>query len=79
METRPPRREREPRNLRAADVRGTFKATRPRWTATYRIPGRGGVRHRSYQVMREAEARTRLARDVPDAYDITLEYDEFPV
>lgn len=62
----------------AAECRNTVSyPTRPRWTFTFKV--RGEYRERAYNVAREVEARSRLAADEPDAYDIEAIHDEIPL
>lgn len=56
---------------------GPSVPTRPRWTLTYTVNGVSDSR--AYDVRREAEARSRLACDVPDAVDVAASYSEVPI
>lgn len=49
-------------------------AARPRWTLTYKVAGQSFERH--YDVLRRAEALSRLAAEVTGAYDIDASYSE---
>jgi hypothetical protein len=53
--------------------------TRPRWMLVYRLPGDPDPHQRAYDVLREAEARSRLAAEVPDAYSISATFNEVPL
>lgn len=60
------------------DVTNTARyPTRPRWTLTFTV--RGQSFERSYDVLRETEARSRLAADEPEATVTAAAFSEVPL
>jgi hypothetical protein len=55
---------------------GTPYPTKPRWTFAFTVGGESFQCR--YDVRREAEARSQLAVEFPDAYDIVATYSEVP-
>lgn len=51
--------------------------TKPQWLFTYYV--RGELRQRVYHVRRAQEAESRFGRDEPEAYDVTITFEEVPL
>lgn len=51
--------------------------THPRWVFVFTV--RGETFERSYDVLRETEARSRLAADEPEATIVSASYTEVPL